>query len=90
MKTIWKFRLKPADIQDVEMPKGATILTVGWQSHDAVLWAMVDTMEFLTEMRKIEMFWTGEPMSTRQRRYIGTVTDGNMVWHVFELEGGTV
>lgn len=41
-KTIWKFTLEVKDIQTLDMPKGAEILTVQFQETHGQLWALVD------------------------------------------------
>jgi hypothetical protein len=39
--TIWKFELEVTDLQEVVMPSGAEILSVGNQDGKLCLWAMV-------------------------------------------------
>lgn len=87
-KTIWKFTLEVKDIQTLDMPKGAEILTVQFQETHGQLWALVDP-EAEIEERDIEIFGTGNPIHCDMgltRQYIGTyqMHGGNLVWHVFE------
>ncbi len=84
--TIWKFELKSGSRQEVFMPAGAEVMSVGIQRGVYSLWAMVDpTAEQVP--RSIEIFGTGfnVPQGTMvKRRFIGTVQDGTFVWHFFE------
>jgi len=81
---IYKYNLQFTDFQQVIMPIGAMILSVEMQGNLICIWAMVDQSQTKTERRGIEIFGTGQPMSDRERKYIGTVLDGQFVWHVFE------
>jgi hypothetical protein len=60
-KVIWKFELEPTDNQEIEMPKGAEILTAQNQVGIPCLWALVDpTAE--KETRTFEVVGTGHPI----------------------------
>jgi len=83
-KQVWKF---PLQIEDgwlaVEMPRGAKLLTVMMQ-YDVMLWALVDP-EQPSVQRRIKVFGTGHPiLNADMLVYIGSVTDGPFVWHVFD------
>jgi len=86
---IYKYTLMPEDRQVVEMPKGATILSVGadvFVPDNLCLWALVDPGE-RPEMRVIHIHGTGHDVVTPERlTYIGTATmrSLSLVWHVFE------
>lgn len=87
-KTIYKFPLDIKDIQTIEMPDGAEILTVQVQKGTLNMWALLDVEKPLTE-RVFEVFGTGHPVYCDMginRKYIGTAqTMGdNLVWHIFE------
>tara|TARA_E500000305_G_C4024239_1_gene240797 strand:+ start:1832 stop:2056 length:225 start_codon:yes stop_codon:yes gene_type:complete len=70
----------------VEMPSAATILSVGEQAGDLVLWAHVDTSIDASE-RTIEVHPTGGRQCLDPSGYIGTVQmRSGLVWHVFEGE----
>lgn len=85
--TIWKFPLLIRDQQSVSMPKDAEILTVQMQHGEACLWAEVDPTE-KTEVRTILILGTGHAFRRGlMRKYIGTVQDGDFVWHVYEHDG---
>jgi hypothetical protein len=88
MRTIWKYDLIPNDENRIliEMPTGAEILTVQAQGNSACLWALVDP-ESNAYPHKFEVYRTGHPVSTYQKRYIGTfqMDGGALDFHVFEL-----
>jgi hypothetical protein len=81
MQTIWKFPLKVTGIQQVEMPKGATILCADTQGDVLCLWAIVDP-DADRENRQIAIVGTGHGMAESELKYIGTA---QMLWHVFEV-----
>jgi hypothetical protein len=87
MRTIWKYDLIPNDENRIliEMPTGAKVLTVQVQGDSVCLWALVDT-EMGKGTRIFEIYGTGHPVSTYQKRYIGTfqMEGGTLVFHVFE------
>ena len=93
METIWKFELKIQDAQQIEIPKGAIILTVQIQFNTPCLWAKVDP-KAPKENRTIKMYRTGHPISVSKTEefsgyettYLGTfqVDGGDYVFHVFE------
>ena len=73
------------------MPKGAEILTAQIQDDNLCLWALVNP-KVRTEIRVIEIFGTGNPISSYariNRKYISTfqIQEGNLVFHVFEDMG---
>ncbi|EIL4347344.1 hypothetical protein LLL46_003594 [Salmonella enterica subsp. enterica serovar Saintpaul] len=89
MNTIWKYVLEPQITLD--MPAGATILSVGAQGDDICLWARVDT-DAPAEPRRFLVAGTGMPLSEsfNGARFIGTVqmtlAGVSLVMHVFEAE----
>jgi hypothetical protein len=88
--TIWKYHLAVVDSQDVEMPRGATILAVQAQDDVPCIWALVDP-EKPAETRTILTFGTGHPIDNRvamSSRHIGTyqIARGKLVFHVFISE----
>lgn len=86
MRTIWKFPLSNMGVEEIEMPKGAEILTVQIQDERPCLWAIVEDRAE-KDRRFIETHGTGHPMRVDMgitRRYIGTVQQPPFVWHVFE------
>lgn len=88
MKVIWKYPLEPRDVQTIQMPKRAQILTVQNQREQICLWAVVDPGEPL-RLGKIRILGTGHTHSPEffdHLRYIGSIQqdEGRLVWHVFE------
>ena len=83
MLSVWKFKLEVTDLQQVEMPQGAQLMTVQEQGGELCLWAAVDT-EAPKESRTIEIIGTGNPFHEASRRYVASVQQGVFVWHVFE------
>lgn len=88
MKTIWKFPLEITDVQEIEMPHGAQVLTAQMQGMQLCVWAMVDDAIAATEKRAFWVHGTGNPIKYAGElgRYIGAVQmhSGMLIWHVFE------
>lgn len=85
--------------QNVEMPKGADVLTVQMQDGKPTMWAEVPDLSARVERRRFTIIGTGTPFvrdvdGPTIKRYIGTVQDGlyradaergdNRVWHIYE------
>ncbi len=90
MEVIWKYELAIKDIQKIEMPLVAEILTAQMQGDTLVLWALVNP-ESEKEYRTIEVIGTGNHIHsalTISRIYISTFQIGSFVGHVFEYTGG--
>lgn len=85
---IWKYPLRIKDVNFVKMPEGAKVLSVAIQNGTLCLWAMVDTSQIIKE-RAFKIIGTGHPINfddpASELSFIGTVIDGQFVWHVFEL-----
>ena len=85
MKTIYKYTVTGLPLQNkIEMPKGASILSVNMQGADCCMWALVDT-ESETEEREFEIVGTGWELDDNMS-YVGTcfAKDG-YVWHIVEV-----
>lgn len=86
MKTIWKYELEPLSCE-IEMPKGAEILSVQAQHCKACLWAKVDPAQPM-EKRTFEVYGTGHSIdASREHRFISTfqMSEGYLVFHAFEV-----
>jgi len=85
---ILKYPLTPSDVQTIQMPYGAKILSVAPQGQTAMIWALVIIDEALTTQdRTIEIFGTGQEIDctgSPEREFIGTFQIGSFVGHVFE------
>lgn len=85
MQTIWKFPLKVADYQQIEMPEGAEVLAVQVQHNIPCLWARVTSTNPLVE-KGIFIVGTGNRVNEDCGRHLGTfqIANGSLVFHVFE------
>lgn len=86
MKSIWKFNFQIEDNFQIEMPKGAEILSVQSQNDKPALWAICD-IHAEKEKRNFSIIGTGHRMNMDDKKYIGTfqMTEGILVWHLFEI-----
>lgn len=86
MQTIWKFDLEPVARQVVNMPLGATILSIQTQDRSVKLWALVDDSEPRVGKRIIHTVGTGHPApGLTPGQFIATAQTGPFVWHFFDL-----
>ena len=88
MKTVYRYEINQA-INDVNLPIGAKVLSVGVANNIISLWALVDT-ESGTEKRKFLVFGTGSDMSkteTYNLTFVGTIRKSNTyAFHIFEVK----
>lgn len=87
---IWKWTLAVTDVQTIQMPVGATVLTVQVQGEEPQIWALVDETIHRYTSRKFAAYGTGNPMPDGDPgRYVGTyqIHGGALVFHVFEQKG---
>lgn len=98
MKTIHKFAVpldKLEDVTELDMPRGADVLSVDNQNDTLCFWAVVDTNERFMQNRRFRVAGTGHPLGgadgaktgTYQRgRFLGTVQflNGRLVFHIFD------
>ena len=98
MLTIWKYPIRDVDIAsaifELDMPKGAKVLTVQMQGNSPVMWALVNP-----ETKKVKRMFlvkgTGHPIEDRATclaisqpdTYIGTfqLAGGALIFHVFNI-----
>lgn len=83
---IYKFILEMQEIQNIQMPKGAKLLSAQFQGDDLCLWALCDPNQPHMH-RKIRLEGTGHEiqcLSDKEMEFIATVQDGRFVWHIFE------
>lgn len=84
---IWKWTLQIADTQQVQMPRGAQLLSVQMQGGAPQLWALVNE-KAPTEPRTFATYGTGNPMPELldYGRFVSTyqLHSGSLVFHVFE------
>lgn len=86
--TVWKFALKIADVQGIDMPVDAKILAVQVQRGTPCLWALVNKTGIIPERRTFAIYGTGHPIPDEPGTHIGTfqVDGGTLVFHVFEVK----
>mgnify|MGYP003452762052 FL=1 len=89
---IWKFGLEVKDIQFLAVPTGAKFLDAQMQNGNLQLWALCDNSKPLIEKRKIAIYGTGNPVPSNSGEHIATfqMSDGNLVFHVFEIKRRSV
>jgi hypothetical protein len=82
--TIWKAVLKATDVQDIEVPEDAELLTAREQNEQLCVWFKCDPSKPLSK-RRIAVCGTGHP-APEGARYVGTgfLMGGQLVFHVFE------
>jgi hypothetical protein len=87
MKKIFKYEI-PVEGVELDMPRGARILSCQNQHDNVCLWALVDP-DAAKEERHFVVAGTGHPLddSIVVAKYLGTVVvaGGQFVWHVFEV-----
>ncbi len=83
-EAVWKYEL-PAAENTVEMPHGATVLTIAGQHNRVCLWARVNPAA-KKETRTFHVVGTGHPEVAGGETYLGSaqIHDGHYVFHVFE------
>ena len=83
---VWKFPLMWAEA-NMDMPTSARIIHVGMDpgSDQIALWAIVEPGNEV-ETRRFAIVATGATLHDPERggSHVGSVIDGNYVWHVFE------
>lgn len=81
MKTVYKYLIDGGEMQ---LPRGAKVLTAGIQGENIYIWAEVDPNEIL-EHRTFRVFGTGHILP-ENKCYIATLFDWEgFVWHVYEV-----
>lgn len=88
-RVIYKYPIKLEDEQVVSVPAGATWLSVHVQDGQICLWAAVNP-EAKKEQVPVSIRGTGRPVGNLfSRDYLGTVQQGQFVWHVFVYGHGS-
>lgn len=82
---IWKWSLRVADEQILELPEGAQILDVQIQGGMPQLWALVNPTA-PKQPRNIAIYGTGHPVPENPGTYIASfqMHDGALAFHAFE------
>jgi len=87
MRTVHKYPVKLTDNFEIELPKGAQILTVQEQYDFPQLWALVNPNENKKQKRKFRLAGTGHQIKETNLEYINSfqLEDGSLVFHLFEI-----
>ena len=78
---IFKYRTQVADSIQLQLPKGAKILSVDTQQQRCFIWALVNP-DAPTETRHFRIVTTGEEFNPSGLVYVGSWH--GMVFHLFE------
>jgi len=84
--TIWKYPLKVTDIQNVEMPAGARVLSAHVQRDTICVWVLADPAADRVR-RQFRIFGTGVPVGEiPMAEFVATVhfLRVGLVFHVFD------
>ena len=88
MRKIFKYEIPIEDEFELELPKGAQVLTFQIQYGKPVIWAIIDPEEDISEKINFRLFGTGHPIKKNVigLSYIGTaqMANGQLVWHLFK------
>jgi len=91
-KRIYKYPVKPGKFE-IELPRGARVLSVATQKNDAVMWVLLDPNERVMEKRRFATIGTGHDADVVSGwNFVGTfqLDDGALVFHLFDALGGGV
>lgn len=86
MFTIWKETLKIADKQTVQLPVGATILSLQQQAGDVCIWFLCDKNAHKKEYNflvKGTSHFIDRSDLKKTPNFVGTVVQNFFVWHIF-------
>lgn len=86
MKTIWKIPIPIQDNIAIELPAGATVLTIQTQHNEPCLWALVEP-DAPKKRRIFHLYWTDHPIEDADHlSYVGTfqMRGGALAFHLFE------
>ena len=85
-RAIWKFILRPIKFQELDMPRGAVVLSAQQQDGAICVWAEV-LPDAEPEPRVFAVYATGELIDpSTNRTFVGTVQfpSNMLVFHVYE------
>ena len=85
MKTIWKFPIEIADVQEIMAPGGSTV-SINYVGLDPTgtpcIWCEVEPAKPKSAL-KIYVVGTGHPIPEDGGRFVGTFVQPPFVWHVY-------
>lgn len=86
MKTIWKYPI--INDSKINIPVGATVLSVGIKDKDLFLWCLLDTEVQEVQERRFMTFKTNDAIPRDLKmNYIGncSIIKDRMFFHTFEV-----
>lgn len=86
MKRVYKYPVEISDIQTINLPLGAQILSVQVQNGSPYIWACVNPSAD-SEPRRFRLYGTGHNIECNNLlKHIGTfqLFGGRLVYHLFE------
>lgn len=85
MKTIWKFQIGKLGKSTLQIPEGYQVLDFQMQDRVPCLWVLID-LRSKAQKAEFLLVGTGNPFDEGDVKYVGTVQDGGLVWHLFDLQ----
>lgn len=87
MHLIFKYPLEITDVQRIDMPSGADVLSAQVQNGVLCVWAIFDQrFSQMLERRTFYIVGTGNPIPdeyVKGNLFVGTVQRVSFVWHIF-------
>lgn len=83
MKTIHKYYLNLARLQELKLPLGSIPLDIQRQDNALVIWMLLDSEETRMTTRYLYAYYTGEPVPSVPGTHIKTLILGGLVYHFF-------
>lgn len=87
-KAVFKYTFR-VETLELDLPKGAQVLSVHEQHGQACMWVLVDPTQTHMKRRTFKLVATGEPIPDADNlKFIGTVMlmEGSIVLHAFEVQ----
>lgn len=88
---IYKYELKMTGLNQIKIPAGANVFSVGLDPADRLcIWALVDPEETKEDVREFMVAGTGWDLQDELSKhlsanFLGTVRQQPYMWHVWEV-----
>jgi len=84
---IFKYPVQPIGYFELELPRGAKVLTVQLQFGNPQMWVSLNP-DAKKEKRLFITVATGQRITEKNLTYIGTfqIMNGTLIWHLFEVK----
>ena len=87
---IYKYPISPISLAtSIHLPICSEVLCVQMQHGKPMIWVQLPNAigeSDKTECRRFELIPTGINFNFVNKKYIGTVQDNELVWHLFEIK----